>query len=62
MVNSVEFLPLDDGIGYVPVMVCTAHMSFVPCRHTKFDSPCQTTSEGAKVESVRKYQQEDDNE
>lgn len=46
----------DDHIGYVPTMVCTSHMSYIPCRHNKFDSPCQMTSEGAKVELVRKYQ------
>lgn len=46
-------LDFDD---YGPMMVCTAHMSYVPCRHSKFDSPCQMTSEGAKVELVRKYQ------
>jgi len=46
-------------MGYIPVRVCTAHMRFVPCRHESDDSPCQTTSEGAKVEEVRRYQQEE---
>lgn len=50
-----------DDIGYVPIMVCTVHKAFVPCRHGSENSPCQTTSEGAKVELVRKYQQEENN-
>lgn len=48
---------------YIPTMVCVAHNRFVPCRRDSPQSPCQMTSEGSKVELVRKFQSEgEDNE
>lgn len=47
---------------YTPTMVCTSHMSFVPCRHTKLDSQCHYTSEGKVVEMVRRYQSSNEEE
>lgn len=41
---------------YTPIMVCTQHMTFSPCRHHQLDSQCHYTSDGKVVEMVRRYQ------
>ncbi len=45
-----------DDLPYIPTMVCTAHLRFLPCRHGSEESPCVMSADPQDIAKAAAFQ------